>query len=343
VLTTPLCRRLGIEAPVLSAGISAGARPELVAAVSNAGGLGVLGLSNAPAGVVLQRANETRALTDRPFGANILLHNESAPATIAACLDAEIPVLVLFWGDAAPFVEQAHDAGAAVLLQVGSVEEAKRAADAGVDAVIAQGTEAGGHVRGRTALSVLVPAVVDAIAPVPVVASGGIADGRGLAAALVLGAQAVSIGTRFVASDEAYVQEEWKRRVVAAGAEDTAYFADLFDHGWEEAPHRVLRNRIVEEWEAAPGVRDEGVIGTFVTSAGETIDMPRYGSFMATPNFEGDLEQAPLWAGQSAELVHDVRPAGEIVAAMVRDAEAALYSVTTYSNDAQQSTPKSRS
>jgi nitronate monooxygenase len=338
VLTTPLCRRLGIEAPVLCAGISAGAGPELAAAVSNAGGLGVLGLANAPAGVVRRRAEETRALTSRPFGANVIIEFESASATISACLESAIPVLVLFWGDAKPFVEAAHAAGTAILLQVGSVEEAKRAADAGVDAVIAQGTESGGHVRGTTALSVLVPAVVDAIAPTPVVASGGMADGRGLAAALVLGAQAVSLGTRFLASDEAFVPHEWKRRVAEAGADDTFYSSDLFNGGWEDAPHRVLRNRIVEDWEADPGVRGEGVIGTSLTAEGQTWDVARYASFMATPNFDGDLEEAPLWAGQSAELVHDVRPAGEIVAQLVREAEDALYSVTTYSNDAQQST-----
>ena len=337
MLTTPVCELLGLEAPVLSVGFGPGARPELAAAVSNAGGLGVLGCSGLGLDGVRRLADDTRGLTDRPFGANVILHNEIAAETIDACLECEIPVLVLFWGDAEPYVGR----GARVLLQVGSVEEAKRAAAAGVDAVIAQGWEAGGHVSGRTALSVLVPAIVDAIAPVPVLASGGIADGRGLAAALALGAQGVSLGTRVVASTEANLPDEWKRRVVEGGAEDTVYSEDLFDGGWV-APHRVLRNRVVREWEAS-GEKHEGTIGEFVRFNGARIDVPRYAAFMATPQFEGDLEDVPLWAGQSAALVHDVKDAGEIVRELVRDAETPLYSVTTYSNAAQQSSAKSRS
>jgi NAD(P)H-dependent flavin oxidoreductase YrpB (nitropropane dioxygenase family) len=337
VLTTPLCEALGIQAPVLSVGFGAGARGALAAAVSNAGGLGVVGCSGASAELVRFVADEARALTDRPFGANVILHNENAGETVAACIDCEIPVLVLFWGDAAPYVGR----GARVLVQVGSVEEAKRAAEAGVDAVIAQGSEAGGHVRGTTALSVLVPAIVDAIAPVPVIASGGIADGRGLAAALVLGAQAVSLGTRFVASTEAFVREEWKRRIVEAGADDTVYSEDLFDLGWV-APHRVLRNTIVREWEET-GTKREGTIGTFERWNGDTIEIPRYAPFMATPRFDGDLEEAPLWAGQSALLVRDVQDAGDIVRNLVADAEKALYSTTTYSKLAQQRSAKRRS
>jgi nitronate monooxygenase/enoyl-[acyl-carrier protein] reductase II len=340
VLTTPLCRTLGIEHPVLSVGFGDGARPELVAAVSEAGGLGVLGLTGAPPEVVAERAAATRELTDRPFGANMILFDGAEP-TVEACVDCGIPLLVFFWDDPAPYVDRAHDAGSLVALQVGSVDEAKRAVAVGVDIVIAQGVEAGGHVRGTTALSVLVPAVVDAIAPVPVIASGGIADGRGLAAALVLGAQAVSLGTRFVACTEAYVQEDWKQRVVEAGADDAVYSADLFGNGWEDAPHRMLRNRIVAEWEASPTApRSAGTIGRTTAITGEQVEVERYRPFMSTPSFDGDLEEAPLWAGQSAELVHDIAPAGELVARIVGDAERALYSVTTYSNDAQQTSAK---
>lgn len=326
---------------MLSVGFGAGARAPLAAAVSNAGGLGVIGCSNAPPELVHMLVAETRELTGRPFGVNIILHYDNLDATVDAALEDEVPVLVFFWGDPEPFVERAHAAGAAVLLQVGSVEEARRAAAAGVDAVIAQGSEAGGHVRGGTALSVLVPAVVDAVAPVPVVASGGIADGRGLAAALVLGAQGVSLGTRFVASTEAFVPEEWKQRIVDGGAEDTLYSEDLFDGGWV-APHRVLRNRLVRDWEAT-GEKHQGPIGEVIRWNGDRLEVPRYAAFMATPRFDGDLDDVPLWAGQSIELVHDVRDAGDIVRDLVREAEEALYSTTTYSNAAQQSSAKSRS
>jgi nitronate monooxygenase len=339
VLTTPFCRRLGIEAPVFSVGFGTGAGPELAAAVSNAGGCGVLG-GTGMGELIAERIERTIELTGRPFGVNLILHADQRE-TAEIALEHGVRILVLFWGDPAPIVESAHEAGATVLLQVGSVEEARSAAAAGVDAVIAQGSEAGGHVRGTTALSVLVPAVVDAVDPLPVLASGGVADGRGLAAALVLGAQGVSLGTRFVASEEAYIDAEYKRRVVAES--ETVYSEDLFDGGWEDAPHRVLRNRVVREWEAAGKERADETIGVLDSIRGGQIELARYSAFMTTPSFHGDIEEAPLWAGESVALVRDIRAAGEIVTTMVADAEAALYSVTTYSNDAQQRTPKSAS
>ncbi|HEV7133565.1 MAG TPA: nitronate monooxygenase [Gaiellaceae bacterium] len=338
MLTTPLCRRLGIEAPVCSVGFGTGAGPELAAAVSEAGGLGVLGGTalRELLGPVIDR---TRERTAKPIGVNLILHEDQRP-TAEVALARGVEVIVLFWGDPAPIVELA--AGTAfVIVQVGSVEEARRAVDAGVDAVIAQGVESGGHVIGTTALSVLVPAIVDAISPVPVLASGGIADGRGLAAALVLGAQAVSLGTRFVASDEAFIDEQYKQRVVAET--DTVYSTDLFDGGWADAPHRVLRNAVVREWEASGKSREGEPIGKLDSIRGGQIDIPRYAAFMTTPSFHGDVDEAPLWAGQSVALVRDIRSAGEIVRTIVAEAEAALYSATTYSNDAQQSSANSPS
>ena len=337
MLTTPFCRRLGIEAPVFSVGFGTGAGPELVAAVSNAGGCGVLGGTGLGRHLV-PRIERTRELTDRPFGVNLILH-EDQRATAEIAVEHGVPILVLFWGDPAPIVAVAG--GATVIVQVGSVEEAKRAVAAGADAVIAQGSEAGGHVIGTTAISVLLPAIVDAIAPVPVLASGGIADGRGLAAALVLGAQAVSLGTRFVASDEAYIDEGYKRRVVEES--DTVYSVDLFDGGWDDAPHRVLRNDVVREWEESGKSREDETIGVLDSIRGGQVEIPRYSAFMTTPSFHGNLEEAPLWAGQSVALVRDIRSAGEIVTTLVADAEAALYSVTTYSNEAQQTSAKSAS
>ena len=330
MLKTPLCDQLGIDYPIFSVGFGRGAGPELVAAVSNAGGCGVLGATGQPAPYIREQIQRVRKLTDKPFGANVILVNELRPETIGACIEERVRLLVLFWGDPSPYVEHAHRRGVKVFVQVGSVDEARAAAAAGVDAIIAQGMEAGGHVKSTTALSILLPAVVDAVRPVPVLASGGIADGRGLAAALALGAQGVSMGTRFVASAEAFVHSEYKQRVVQSTAEDTVYSADLFDIWWPDAPHRALRNRLVEEWEAAgrppsgqrPG---EGIaIGTITGYDGATIEIPRYASFMTTPAFKGDVEYAPLWAGESVGLVNDVRPAGEIVRDIVREAEEVL-------------------
>jgi NAD(P)H-dependent flavin oxidoreductase YrpB (nitropropane dioxygenase family) len=245
---------------------------------------------------------------------------------ISTCLDERVAVLVLFWGDPAPYVAEAHAHGTQVIMQVGSVGEARAAAAAGVDAVMVQGVEAGGHVRGTTALSVLVPAVHAAIHPTPIVAAGGIADGRGLVAALALGAEAVSMGTRFLASDEAAASRAYKERIVAASAEDTV-LSTLFDIGWPDAPHRALRNRVVAEWEAAgrpasgrrPG---EGTLIGRTEIAGMTIDVPRYSVVPPLPAFDGDIDEAVLYAGESCSLIRDIRPAAAIVRDIVAEAEA---------------------
>ncbi len=296
----------------------------------------MIGLSNFPPGDVRGVVSATRALTVRPFGANVIIASLSDPALadttrarVHAIIDADVPLLVLFWGDASEFVEHAHSKGTRILLQVGSVAEARAAAGAGVDGVIAQGVEAGGHVRSRIALSTLVPAVVDAVRPLPVLASGGIADGRGLVAALDLGAQAVSLGTRFVASTEANVVPEYRERIVRARAEDAVYYEDLYDVGWKDAPHRTLRTRAVEEWEAAgrpaSGARPgEGTaIGVDHRPWGD-VEIKRYAPFMLAPSFEGRSEYAPIWAGESCGLVKDVKPAGDIVRDIVREAEQLL-------------------
>jgi nitronate monooxygenase/enoyl-[acyl-carrier protein] reductase II len=247
---------------------------------------------------------------------------------VACCLEERVPVLVLFWGDPGPYVEDAHRVGTKLLVQCGSVEEARRTAAAGADAVMIQGVEAGGHVRGTTAMSVLLPATVEAVAPLPVIAAGGIATGPGVAAALELGAQSVSLGTRFLCSEESRAAREYKQRIVAATAEDTVY-TKMFDVGWPDAAHRVLRNTVVREWEAAgsppPGERaGEGDVVGRMPVAGQVVDLPRYGIFMPLEGFEGDLEHAVLYSGQSCTLVNDVLPAAQIVHDLVRTAEAHL-------------------
>ena len=339
-LRTPLCLALGIEHPVLSVGFGAAARAELVAAVSNAGGYGVLGASGMPPAALRAEIGRTRGLTDRPFGINLIIAAGPTEdveedraffhAQITAAAEAGASAIVLFWGDPAPFVEQAHAADVKVLIQVGSVEEAESAARAGVDAVIAQGHEAGGHVRGETSIWELLPATVEVVRPTPVLASGGIGDGAGLARALRLGAQGVSLGTRFVCSEEANVHPDYKRRIVASNASDTVLTADLYDVGWPDAPHRTLRNGTFEEWVAAgrppagkrPG---EGTsIGHRQLASGEVVEWPRYAVGMATASFNGDIEYAPLWAGESCSVVNAIKPAGAIVEDLVRGARTAL-------------------
>jgi nitronate monooxygenase len=340
-LRTALCDRLGIEVPILSAGMGSVAGPELVAAVSNAGGFGVLGVSGASVDGVRRAIANTRALTDRPFGVNVIIDEEGWATTdedkalvraeVEAAAAEGIAAVVVFWGDPVPYVALARAKNAALIAQVGSFDEARAAAAAGVDAIIVQGVEAGGHVRGTASVWELLPAVAEAFAPTPVLASGGIGDGAGIARALLLGAQGVSLGTRFVASDESRAHPKYKRRIVESAAEDTVYTEDLYDIHWQGAPHRTLRNRNFDEWVAAgrprPGNRPgEGTtIGTVVLSSGDRYELPRYvgaGSPIAT--FEGEIDYMPMWAGESVEAVHDIQPAGELVSRLAAEAVAAL-------------------
>jgi len=324
MLRTPLCHQIGIAYPIFSVGMGPVAGPELAAAVSNAGGCGVLGGVLKPAPYLRQEIQQLHTLTDKPFGVNLILPLLQE-GQFDTCLAERVPLLVLFWGDPSPYVAEAHRRGMKVFIQVGSVEEATAAAAAGVDAIIAQGVEAGGHVKSRTALSTLVPAVVQAVTPVPVLAAGGIATGHGVVAALSLGAQAVSMGTRFLCSTEAAATQAYKERVVRSTAEDTVYTM-LFDLGWPDAPHRVLRNTAFAEWEAtgrpASGQRPgEGTIVGTVSLAGTTLEVPKYGALMPIASFRGDMESVALLAGESCSLVPDIKPAGQIVQDVVREAE----------------------
>jgi len=336
-LRTGLCDRLGIELPILSAGMGSVAGPELVAAVSNAGGFGVLGVSGASPDGVRRTIANARALTDRPIGVNVIIDEEGWATTeedralvraeVEAAAAENVAAVVVFWGDPTPFVAIAHAHGVALIAQVGSLAEAKAAAGAGVDAIIVQGVEAGGHVRATESIWELLPAVVETVAPIPVLASGGIGDGAGIARALRMGAEGVSLGTRFVATDESRAHPDYKRRIVESAAEDTVYTEDLYDVWWPGAPHRTLRNKNFDEWEAAarpsPGNRPgEGTtIGTMRYSSGETYELPRYGG-AGSPlvTFEGDLDLMPMWAGESVEVIHDIQPAGAVVARLAAEA-----------------------
>lgn len=331
-LHTPLCDLLGIKHPILNAGIGPAAGPELAAAVTNAGGFGVLGGGGMPLEAMSRRVERTRSLTNGPFGINVITDEPLAPEDleqVAGLAAMGVAAIVLFWGDPTPHVESVHRHGAKLLVQIGSLDEAKRAARAGVDAVIAQGVEAGGHVKGTTSIWELLPDAVRALKPLPVLASGGIADGETFAKALEFGAQGISIGTRFVACDETWTHPAYKQRIVDAKAEDTV-LNELYDRDWPHAPHRTLRNKTYAEWAAAgfpptgskPG---EGTsIGTRSNPMGQRVEWIRYSIGTAPPDFDGDIEYAPLWAGMSVSDVNDIKPAAKIIDDLVRDAEAAL-------------------
>ena len=323
MLRTPLCDLLGLEVPILCAPMGpAITSPELAAAVSNAGGLGLVSFGADPPDLLRQAIRRLRELTDKPFGVNFILHFPIADA-VAVCVEERVPVLSFFWGDPTPYVAQAHAAGCKVLDQVGSVAAAERAARAGVNAIIAQGFEAGGHVAGRVTTLALVPRVVDAVAPTPVIAAGGIADARGLVAALALGAEGVVLGTRLLATPEAYAHPVYKHKVLEASEEETVH-TTLFGGGWPQAPHRVLRTAFVEQWlaEEARGSEqrsDEPVIGE-ATFAGRRVPVQRFMALPPTADTTGDIEAMALLAGQSVGLVREITPAAELVRQLAEDA-----------------------
>ncbi len=329
MLKTPLCDRLGIELPIIAAPMGFVSGPELAAAVSNAGGLGIMSFSGNPAPVLREEIRRLRRLTAKPFGVNLILYFP-VEEQVAVCLEERVPVLSLFWGDPAPWVERAHAAGVTVAHQVGSVEAARRAARAGVDLVIAQGVEAGGHVEGRVGTMVLVPRVVDAIAPVPVAAAGGIADARGLVAALALGAQAAVMGTRFLATPEATAHPLYKEKVVAATEEDTIHTL-LFGGGWPDAPHRALRTAFVEEWlgREARGQEqrpDEPIVGE-TRMGGMALPVTRFASLPPSAETTGEIASMSLLAGQSAGLVGEVKAAAAIVRELAEGARRIIGSL----------------
>src|SRR5262249_14118005 len=246
-LKTALCHMLGIEYPIVAAPMGPDLTgPETVAAVSNAGGLGILQAQFCAPPLFREEIHRVRALTDKPFGVNLLLHFP-VEAHVAVCLEERVPVLSLFWGDPTPYVEPAHAAGVKVFHQVGSVPEAQRAAAAGVDVIVAQGVEAGGHVAGGGAPPAVGPPGGGGGAPPPPGGAGGPAGGPGGVAGLRWGGEAGRLGTRFLASAESRAHPHYKQRVLAADEGDTIRTI-LFGHGWPNAPHRTLRTAFVQQW-----------------------------------------------------------------------------------------------
>jgi nitronate monooxygenase len=307
---TPVCELLGIEQPIVQAPMVA--IPQLAAAVSNAGALGMVTLTwSADVGAVVR---ETAALTARPFGGNFVLTSDHH-RHLDQALEAGLRIVSFLLGDPGSYVKAVHDAGGLVLLTVGSAEEARRGVASGVDVIVAQGWEAGGHVRGTVGTLPLVPAVVDAVAPVPVIASGGIGDARGVAAVFALGAQAAWLGTRFLLAQEMPIHEDYRRRLIAAAETDPEWFPNLYDVGWPDSPHRALRNSTSQAWEEAgrppddqrPGHGD--VIAHF--ASGEAI--VRYEPAPPMTGTTGDIEALSMWAGQGVALMHQDQSAADIV------------------------------
>ena len=313
-MRTPFCDLFEIEAPILQAAIWPATSPELVAAVGEAGAIGSLGTVFTPADAVAEDIRRVRELTDRPFVVNHVVSQLDEDA-FAATLEARPAAISLALADPGPLVERAHAAGSKVIHQVHTVAQALEAAALGVDAIIAQGSEAGGQgMLGSAGTLTLTPQVVDAVAPIPVLAAGGVADGRGLAAVLAAGAAGANVGTRFLASDEAAADAEWKQAIIDADSETVLRleeWAELFPPGEGVYP-------------AVPRVLDTDFVAKLRAGAGRLGDRAEeLRAEIASSVRRREPHRLVPFAGQTAGMIEETLPAGQIVARMVAEAEAA--------------------
>lgn len=315
MIRTRICDLLKIDHPIALGGMGSIYAPDLVSAVSNAGGLGAMGCHGLSPEQIRAGAAAIRAKTNKPFALNFLLFN-LREESFAAALDLHPAAIAFAWPrpeqDLKPFIGRAHDVGAKVTFMAGAVPEAARAAKAGADIVIAQGTEGGGHVSWQASLP-LIPAVVDAVAPMPVLAAGGIADGRGLAAALALGADGALLGTRFLASAESPLHPNFKQAILDTEGHETL-LSEIPDVCaglvWPGAMSRSKRNGFIARWAGR-----EWALRQNQAQALADVQAARKA---------GDIDNAPLSMGQDCGLIHDILPAAEIVARIAREAEAIL-------------------
>lgn len=325
-LHTPLCDLLGCRVPILLAGMGGVARAELAAAVAKAGGYAMLGMVRESPDLIQAEIRAYRAATDRPFAVNVI-PSATDPALLQAqirrCLDLNVRAFTFFWDVMPEVVAQVKRAGCLVLHQVGTVDAARQAEAAGADVLITQGMEAGGHVHGRLGAFALAEAVLDR-ARVPVVVSGGIGSGRGLAAALALGAEGVQCGTAFLATTEAWAHDYHKRRVAEAEGADTV-LTDVFVLNWPKgAAVRVIGNSITDALGETLMGHDPATLPREPIAEDSGQPLLRYSTDSPMRHTTGALEQMALYAGQGVGLVRDVVPAAERLARMVREAEACL-------------------
>jgi enoyl-[acyl-carrier protein] reductase II len=304
-LRTRVTELLGIEHPIIQGGMAWTATWELVAAVSNAGGFGVIGAGHMPTDLLREQIRRAKAATDRPFGVNLMLLTPHIDDIVEMVLAEGVHAVTTGAGNPGKYIDALKAKGIKILPIAPSVALAKRLVSIGADAIIGEGMEAGGHIGDLTTM-VLTPQLVDAV-DVPVIAAGGIADGRGVAAAFALGAEAVQVGTRFMCSTECTIHPAVKARLLKAKDRDTVVTGYSTGH-----PVRVLKNKLsrrIEELDRANRPEDIETLG-----AGKLALCMR----------EGDIEMGSIMAGQCAAMVGDIRPAGEIVRALVAEAEDVL-------------------
>ncbi|MCR5777979.1 MAG: enoyl-[acyl-carrier-protein] reductase FabK [Lachnospiraceae bacterium] len=305
-MKTRITELLGTEAPIIQGGMAWVAEWHLAAAVSNAGGLGIIGAASAPAEIVREQVRKVKELTDKPFGVNIMLLNPNAPEVAKVVIEEGVQVVTTGAGSPAKFMADWKAAGVKVIPVVASVAMAVMMERAGADAVVAEGAEAGGHIGSTNTMS-LVPQVVDAV-NIPVIAAGGIADGRGMAAAFMLGAEGVQMGTRFVAAEESIVHENFKNKLCKATDIDSVVTGLSTGH-----PIRVLRNKMTKEYLK---LEQEG-------APFEELEKLTLGSLRKAV-MDGDIDNGSLMSGQIAGMIKEVKSCKDIISGIVSDAEKLL-------------------
>ena len=325
-LHTPICDLLGCRYPILQAGMGGVARSELVAAVTEAGGYGFLGMVRESPDLIAREIDKVRAHTDEPFGVNLIpaaTDPDLLEAELSVCLKKKVHSLCFFWDVHADVIARAKAAGCRVLYQVGSVKDAVAAAEAGADAIIAQGFEAGGHVRGTVSSLVLLPQVVRAVS-IPAIACGGFASGESLIAALALGAQGIHCGTAFLATKKSFAHDYHKARVIEAKSEDTVY-TDAFAINWPpDSPVRVVANRLTDELgRFLLGHRPEDIPRSAI-AAEEGRPIYKFSTDSPLRTTTGNLECLALFAGQIAGAIETIPSAGGRVGEIVSAARATL-------------------
>lgn len=306
---TGICDLLGIQYPIIQGGMAWVATAELAAAVSNGGGLGIIGAGNAPAEFVKEQIHKAKALTDKPFGVNVMLMSPYADEVIKVICQEKVKVVTTGAGNPAKYISDLKEAGCIVMAVVPSVALAKRMEKCGADALIAEGHESGGHI-GELTTMVLVPQVVDAV-NIPVIAAGGIADGRGMAAALALGAQGVQVGTRFVCAAECTAHPRYKEAIINAGDRDAIVTGRPTGH-----PVRVLKNKLTAQYEHLEQAN----------APVEELEALGIGRLRAAV-VDGDVEYGSVMAGQIAGLINDIKPAAQIIQDIISNAADAVRNI----------------
>ena len=308
-IKSPICDLLGIKYPIFQGAMAWIAKAPLAAAVSEAGGLGIVAASQAPADYIREQIQLVRQLTDKPFAVNLMMQSPYIRDVVDVVIEEKVPVVTTGAGNPAPYMERFKEAGIKVIPVIPNVKVAKKMAAAGAAAVVAEGMESGGHVGDMTSMA-LWPQVIDAV-DIPVIGAGGVADGRGLAAAMVMGAAGVQMGTAFLVAKECPISDEYKKRVLGAIDTDTVVTGKFLKHAV-----RSLKNELTAKYQSLEFgiVRDEPV----------QQEMENLGTGALRRAVEGDIENGTICAGQIAGLVHEEATCQEIIEKIMADAEAIL-------------------